>query len=90
MRQRQRSLFVGRFRERAVLMDALSGGAPRVIYLHGPGGIGKTTLTTEVEHACADQGVPFFRIVVPPERKLLKRNGPYALKTDPVADPVDE
>lgn len=38
--------FVGRERERAVFRDALSGDSPAaVLWVHGPGGIGKSTLT---------------------------------------------
>lgn len=36
--------FVGRTAEIADFDEALRGGPPRVLYVHGPGGIGKTTL----------------------------------------------
>jgi hypothetical protein len=43
--ERERA-FVGREHERAVFRDALAGGsAVAVVWVHGPGGIGKSTLT---------------------------------------------
>lgn len=47
-RERHRS-FVGRRRELAAFEAAVAGGLPRrVLFVHGPGGIGKTTLLLEL------------------------------------------
>ncbi len=42
--ERQRSLFVGREEEFAILHQAISDPDWQLIHIHGPGGIGKTTL----------------------------------------------
>jgi hypothetical protein len=56
--------FVGRSAERDLFFAALSGGDPlcHVIYVFGPGGVGKTSLVSEFAYACGEQGVPIARI----------------------------
>ena len=60
LRAARHALFVGRERERAAFEDAL--GADRlpfhVLYLHGPGGVGKTSLLREFEHLAREAAVP--------------------------------
>jgi hypothetical protein len=54
---RQR-LFVGRHAERAIFSQALQASQPpfAVLYLHGPGGIGKSTLLREYRTAASSLG----------------------------------
>jgi hypothetical protein len=51
--------FVGRATELAAFGAALSGHAPaRVLFVHGPGGIGKSTLLDEMRRRAATRGRP--------------------------------
>jgi len=53
----RRRTFVGRRRELASFDDALGGRSPRrVLLVHGPGGIGKTTLLLEFRGRARDAG----------------------------------
>ncbi len=56
------SQFVGREAERALFRSALE--APElpfhVLDVHGPGGVGKTTLLREFEHLCRQSGTPVY------------------------------
>ena len=53
----RRRTFVGRRRELASFDDALEGRSPRrVLLVHGPGGIGKTTLLLEFRGRARDAG----------------------------------
>lgn len=60
LRVARHALFVGRDRERARFEEAL--GADRlpfhVLYLHGPGGVGKTALLREFQHLARQAGIP--------------------------------
>ena len=49
--------FVGRSTEVATFRSALAGhGALRVLFIHGPGGIGKTTLLHQFRIRARDSG----------------------------------
>ena len=51
--------FVGRAAELAAFDAALSGHTPaRVLFVHGPGGIGKSTLLDEMRRRAAGRGRP--------------------------------
>jgi hypothetical protein len=51
--------FVGRAAELRSFEAAVAGSSPnRVLYVHGPGGIGKTTLLDELRRRAADSGRP--------------------------------
>ena len=74
--QRQRERFVGREHELAVFRRALDEIGGRVLYIHGPGGVGKTSLLQAFELVARERGVPFRRIdardieLVPLRRQL--------------------
>jgi hypothetical protein len=57
---------VGRDAERALLDGALSGGAdaPVLVYLHGPGGIGKSSLLRHAAHRAEQAGRPVVHLDV--------------------------
>ncbi|MFB4317764.1 ATP-binding protein [Actinomadura sp. 21ATH] len=56
--------FVGRAEELAVFREALegTGGAPAVIYVHGPGGVGKSTLLRRFADESRDAGRPAIEV----------------------------
>jgi hypothetical protein len=57
-RERHRN-FVGRRRELVAFDDAVAGRSPqRVLFVHGPGGIGKTTLLLELRARARSAGRP--------------------------------
>lgn len=60
----QRKHFVGRNAERELFLTALLGQELpfAVLYLHGPGGIGKTTLLSEYAREAAGTGAPVLRL----------------------------
>ena len=59
----RRQRFVGRHRELASFDDAVSGRSPRrVLFLHGPGGIGKTTLLRELRARARAAGRPVVHL----------------------------
>ncbi len=60
LREAQHARFVGRAEERALFADALGAEALpfHVLYLYGPGGVGKTALLREFQHACRRAEVP--------------------------------
>ncbi|GAB2658930.1 AAA family ATPase [Kribbella swartbergensis] len=62
--ERRRRRFVGRRAELDVLRDALTGGRQpiRVLYVHGPGGIGKSSLLRMYGDLATDLGVKVVRI----------------------------
>ncbi len=64
LRAARHTRFVGREDERALFKSALSSGEPPfyALYLYGPGGVGKTALMGEFEHAAASAGVPTARL----------------------------
>src|ERR671932_2665460 len=52
--------FVGRVAERDLFRSAITADEPpfNVLYVFGPGGVGKTTLLREFAHLCNEVGVP--------------------------------
>jgi AAA ATPase domain len=55
--------FVGRATELAAFGAALSGNSPaRVLFVHGPGGIGKSTLLDEMRRRAAARGRPVVNL----------------------------
>ncbi|MFD9959700.1 ATP-binding protein [Amycolatopsis sp. NPDC058986] len=58
MRQFSRAGFVGRTEYRRVFGSALAGepGAPQVLFVHGPGGIGKSTLLRRLADDAEERG----------------------------------
>src|SRR4051794_28756216 len=54
--------FVGRTAERALFRSALtSAELPfQVLYIHGPGGVGKSTLLSELGYLCTQARVPSY------------------------------
>lgn len=59
---RRRELFVDRVDELAMLLGAAQDPGPRIFYVHGPGGIGKTSLLQIVAVALRARGVAIRRI----------------------------
>ncbi len=49
-------LFVGRRAERQMFQSALASAPFRVLWVHGPGGVGKTELLRAFERLCHDRG----------------------------------
>lgn len=60
LRSAREERFVGRERERALFSSTVrSAERPcQLLYVHGPGGIGKTSLLTEFCRVCRQEGVP--------------------------------
>jgi len=60
LRAAHQSRFVGRTSELEAFEKALEAEIPpfAVLYIHGPGGVGKTALTTEMQYRCADRDMP--------------------------------
>jgi hypothetical protein len=58
----RRREFVGRAGELALFADLLADGAGGIIYVYGPGGIGKTSLLHQFEWLARDHGRPVARI----------------------------
>jgi DNA-binding SARP family transcriptional activator len=56
----RRRSFVGRAEELALFAEALHADAPpfAVLHVHGPGGVGKSTLLAEYARLCDEAGVP--------------------------------
>jgi ABC-type hemin transport system ATPase subunit len=52
--------FVGRVAERDLFRSAITADEPlfNVLYVFGPGGVGKATLLREFAHLCTEGGVP--------------------------------
>jgi hypothetical protein len=64
LRAAHQSRFVGRTSELKAFEKALDADLPpfAVLYVHGPGGVGKTALTTEMQYRCADRDVPVHAV----------------------------
>lgn len=64
LRAAHQSRFVGRTSELEAFEKALDADIPpfAVLYIHGPGGVGKTALTTEMQYRCADHNVPVHAV----------------------------
>src|SRR5579859_7065014 len=63
LQQRDRDVFVGREAELDLLERCLDPGTPTsVVFVHGPGGIGKSTLLREVARRARERGYDTFLI----------------------------
>jgi hypothetical protein len=64
LRAARHARFVGRTRERTLFEEALAADRLpfHVLYLHGPGGVGKTTLLREFQNLADEAGVPVARL----------------------------
>jgi len=71
---RAHEMFVGRSGELRAMAAMLDGG-PRVLFVHGVAGIGKSTLLSAFSESARSQGVPMVnldcRVIEPTERGLL-------------------
>jgi hypothetical protein len=96
---RRRRAFVGRAAELDIFREAL-GGPAQVVYVHGPGGIGKTSLLLRYVDLAADLGVAVTRLdgreLEPSPDAVLRSVGattldelPAALATGPAVLMVD-
>ena len=69
------SPIVGRSRELAALLRVLDDEGPRVCFVYGMTGIGKSALLNEFARVCRDRGTPVVsidcRAIEPTERGLL-------------------
>ncbi|WAM15015.1 AAA family ATPase [Rhodococcus sp. JS3073] len=64
LNSRRRRTFVGRRVERELVRAGLESADPQlsVLFLHGPGGIGKTTLLGEFAEVAAETGASVARL----------------------------
>jgi hypothetical protein len=62
IRQGRRASLAGRDAELRLLRQVTVPGGPVVAYIHGPAGIGKTTLISALDDCLEDEGVRRFRI----------------------------
>ncbi|MGW0606161.1 AAA family ATPase [Streptomyces sp. NPDC002640] len=82
--------FVGRRRELALFRDALAGaaGAPAVLHVHGPGGVGKSTLLRRFADESRDAGRPVVevngRLIDPSPAGFRAEAGAVAAASDAV------
>ncbi|MET7338547.1 ATP-binding protein [Nonomuraea sp. NPDC005650] len=74
--------FVGREEELAVFNAALYGGGCSVLYVHGPGGIGKSALLRRFAHEAAVAGRPVSMV----DGRMLE---PAAAEAEPVLRDAD-
>lgn len=59
LRARRHAQFVGREAELSLVQTLLAPeAAVAVLWVHGPGGVGKTSLLREIAHVCAATGIP--------------------------------
>ena len=96
----RRRRFVGRAAELELMKVALEATEPTfsVLYLHGPGGVGKTFLLDAIERIAEDRAVPVRRVdgrVVAESRSSLTEalaglldTAPNAADSAPVVGPV--
>ncbi|MGP4027072.1 AAA family ATPase [Actinomadura sp. 3N407] len=91
LRRARRRRFVGRSGEIELFRGALSDGAFAVLFLHGPGGVGKSALLAEMAEAARGSGVtPVLvdaRTVTPEPSAILRAverpgNGRFAVLID--------
>jgi hypothetical protein len=59
---RRHQLFVGRDCEREAFRRRLQAQQPGVLFIHGQGGVGKTTLLHELAYLCREAGVRSLRL----------------------------
>jgi len=63
IRQMKQHSFVGRTEEIRLFKQFLSYGLfEKILYLWGPGGIGKSTLLQEFSHCCKEEGIQFIQL----------------------------
>src|SRR5579859_3584886 len=62
LEQRDRDVFVGREPELELLERCLAADATHVVFLHGPGGIGKSTLLREIARRARERGWDTFLV----------------------------
>jgi ABC-type branched-subunit amino acid transport system ATPase component len=64
LREVRQSRFVGRDAEQIVFQTTLTAQAlpVSVLYIFGPGGVGKTTLLNRFVDLCDQAGIPFVRL----------------------------
>jgi hypothetical protein len=62
LQHKRQQLFVGRAAECAQFRRLLDSLHARVLYIHGQGGVGKTTLLHQLLHVCREAGVTAARI----------------------------
>lgn len=81
LRSRAAQLFVGRQAELALIAESLAEDAPgfAVFVVHGPGGVGKTSLLEQARRLAADQGIDSVRLdardIEPTSHGLLRALG---------------
>lgn len=89
--------FVGREKELGVFKETLAAEPLpfHVLYLHGPGGVGKTTLLREFQHLARETGVPVCHVdardVEPTPAafmEALRHAAPPGAPTDPGEPPL--
>src|SRR5688572_7158360 len=64
LKRARRRRFVGRAAERELFLEALAASEPpfSVLWVHGPGGVGKTALLGALAEAAADAGTGAVRL----------------------------
>ncbi|MDX1531024.1 MAG: hypothetical protein R3362_05825 [Rhodothermales bacterium] len=83
--------FIGREEELALFQDALSAEELpfHVLHVHGPGGVGKTTLLGAFRRLCEEAGVPALRLdgrdVEPTPTAFERAAGDLGLTPEPAA-----
>jgi DNA-binding winged helix-turn-helix (wHTH) protein len=87
--------FVGRASELALLREAISPSQPStpLFFMHGPGGIGKTTLMEQLRAEAATNGIVFVRIDatgVAPEPNAILASLSSALGLNEPAGTIEE
>ncbi len=50
--------FIGRSAEKSLFQSLLAEGQPHVLFIHGPGGVGKSTLLREYAYLCQELEIP--------------------------------
>ena len=90
----RRRRFIGRSAELALFAGALAAAEPPfyVLYVHGPGGVGKTTLLAQFAHLAQAAGVTAVALDarnLEPTTAAFQGNLCLALGIDPSQSPVE-